>query len=366
MTRSRIRRMVVRRGFPLAVGLLVVIAAGAALTDRLGLALAALAVLLGVGVVVGLDVRLRVADAQHMLRLGADRQRKILAQQQSPSGLRAELKRAADRTGEIERRLLAVIEAERLRAADRHREAAEALREVEGVARDGAARVERAVTTGVPAALRDQTRDIEALLQLFRLVEPRTRLPFSGSWAMNAQSLLHLADLVIRRRPRVVLELGGGTSTVWLGYLLEGSGARVVSLDHDEDYAARTRQSLDRHGLATTVEVRHAPLKAITIGDETFSWYAEQGWSDVAGIDLLIVDGPPKKTGSQARYPALPALLDRLAPDAWVLLDDADRPDEREIVQRWTAETDLVRFDEGISRLAALRREGRGEQGSRG
>lgn len=52
-------------------------------------------------------------------------------------------------------------------------------------------------------------------------------------------------------------------------------------------------------------------------------------------IDLLVVDGPPEQTAPLAREPALPRLLPRMATRWTVLLDDADRPDETEIVRRW-------------------------------
>ena len=38
----------------------------------------------------------------------------------------------------------------------------------------------------------------------------------------------------------------------------------------------------------------------------------------------------------RSRYPALPALEPRLAPGAIVVLDDATRPGEREILERWS------------------------------
>ena len=55
-------------------------------------------------------------------------------------------------------------------------------------------------------------------------------------------------------------------------------------------------------------------------------------------IDLLLVDGPPGygEGMERSRYPALPALEPRLAPGAMVVLDDASRPGEREIIERWT------------------------------
>jgi hypothetical protein len=62
-----------------------------------------------------------------------------------------------------------------------------------------------------------------------------------------------------------------------------------------------------------------------------------------AAIELLVVDGPPAYAQGHglARYPALPVLHDRLAPSATIILDDAERPGEREIIRRWQLETDL-------------------------
>jgi hypothetical protein len=60
-------------------------------------------------------------------------------------------------------------------------------------------------------------------------------------------------------------------------------------------------------------------------------------------IDLLLVDGPPAYAAGHAlaRYPALPVLGDRLASGATVVLDDAERPGEQEVLRRWERETGL-------------------------
>lgn len=53
---------------------------------------------------------------------------------------------------------------------------------------------------------------------------------------------------------------------------------------------------------------------------------------------MLIIDGPPANVNSCARYPAGPLLLPLLTKNAVVFLDDADSPDEREIVAAWQNE----------------------------
>ncbi|QRN79239.1 MAG: class I SAM-dependent methyltransferase, partial [Nocardiopsis sp. BM-2018] len=67
---------------------------------------------------------------------------------------------------------------------------------------------------------------------------------------------------------------------------------------------------------------------------------------DLKRIGLLFVDGPPQATGAQARYPAVPALLSHCTDDAVIVLDDADRPDERALGDRWIAEHRLHRTEE--------------------
>lgn len=185
---------------------------------------------------------------------------------------------------------------------------------------------------------RDATRDVEALLQLYRDHTPRAPMPPSGGWAIDPTGLLELLSHVRADRPALVLELGSGTSSVWLGYALERTGGRLVSVDHDARFGERTRQLLRRHGLADVVQVRDAPLRDLELGGRTYQWYDPAAFEDVDGVDLLVVDGPPGAIGPMARYPALPVLWRRLSPGALVLLDDAGRPDERDAVTRWLAE----------------------------
>jgi len=82
-------------------------------------------------------------------------------------------------------------------------------------------------------------------------------------------------------------------------------------------------------------EVRDAPLEDFSLDGETYSWYARRAWEDLAGIDLLFVDGPPAATGHQARYPALPLLNGSLSPAAAVVLDDLVVPDMQKVLRLW-------------------------------
>lgn len=184
----------------------------------------------------------------------------------------------------------------------------------------------------------------QALVALHTLLEPRRPLPPFSGWAASAELAATLVGLVLERKPQRVLELGSGASSVVIGYALERvGGGRLLSLDHDADYGRQTSDRLERHGLSAHVEVRHAPLVPQQIDGRERPWYdlsnaALDTFAGAGGIDLVVVDGPPRESDPEARYPALPLLLDHLAPDAVIVLDDALRDEEQAALRRWTAE----------------------------
>ena len=181
----------------------------------------------------------------------------------------------------------------------------------------------------------ERALDVEALLQLNRLVEPRFSMPSLGGWAIAPRSMLAVIEHVLRERPRVVVELGSGASTVWLGYAVQRYGGHVLSIDHLESYASNTRAMIEDHGLTGVTDVRVAELREVELADGRWSWYDPAQFEDVRRIDLLVVDGPPGSTGPEARFPAVPMLRDRLVTGSIVVLDDARRRDEASILERW-------------------------------
>ena len=173
--------------------------------------------------------------------------------------------------------------------------------------------------------------------QLTRLVRPTRPIPVGDGYTAAPELLLHLVRLVRDRRPRLIVELGSGISTSWLAMALhtfEVPG-RVVSLEHSEHYLDQARHQLRALGLAHLAEVRLAPLEDFSISGEKHAWYQRSAWQGLRDCDLLFVDGPPGWSAPLARYPAVPLLADALAPGAVVVLDDYERPDEQEIVDRW-------------------------------
>ena len=188
-------------------------------------------------------------------------------------------------------------------------------------------------------------------------------LPWSSAALRPAGLVAVLNDIEVRDR-RVVVELGGGVSSVYLARLLASRGAgRLVAVEHDPGWAAWLEGALAREGLDAVARVVRAPLAPHPLAWQG-EWYATRALLDglpAEPIDLLLVDGPPAfEPGTEcSRYPALPVLRDRLAPDATVVLDDAGRDGERAVLERWEEETGL-RFERRAesARIAIARADG--------
>ena len=195
----------------------------------------------------------------------------------------------------------------------------------------------RQVRADTQKEIKQTFRQLEALQNLSAVLPASDVLPATRGWAASPDLLMVLVNLVITERPSLVVECGSGASTLWLALAMRrfGIDGRIIALDHDPVFGAKTRDFLARHGVSDLAEVRDAPLESFALDGETYSWYARRAWEDLAGIDLLFVDGPPAATGHQARYPALPLLSESLSPAATAVLDDLIVPDMQKVLQLW-------------------------------
>lgn len=185
---------------------------------------------------------------------------------------------------------------------------------------------------------------------LRRLLEAGPELEWND-WAMRPAGLAAVVELAAGRDE--IVECGAGLSTLVLARLARMSDSRVRSLEHDAAWTELVRSRLAAEGLERWAAVVHAPLAPHPLAPDG-DWYASAALAELpAKVDLLLVDGPPagEPEIERRRYPALPALLPRLPPDALVVLDDADRPGERWILERWERETPY-RFTEGPGDIA--------------
>ncbi|MBV7534765.1 class I SAM-dependent methyltransferase [Duganella sp. sic0402] len=179
-------------------------------------------------------------------------------------------------------------------------------------------------------------RQLEALQGLYAELDLGASLPATRDWAASPDFLLALTRHARAKQPSLVVECSSGASTLVLARCMQLNGAgKVLSLEHDPHYAAQTRAQLRQHGLQDWAQVLDAPLKPLMLTGESWPWYDSSALPPDASIDMLVIDGPPQATREMARYPAGPMLFERLAPCAYVFVDDANRIDELEILRRW-------------------------------
>lgn len=182
-------------------------------------------------------------------------------------------------------------------------------------------------------------RQFESLLGLYKDLGFQKSLPPTRGWAGSPDFLQALAEIILKKRPALVVECSSGVSTLIVARCLQlVSNGRVVSLDHDLKYANKTIENVKAQGLVDYAQVIHAPLQRQTIGHDDWLWYDRRQWEQLDGIDVIVIDGPPMGVNSLARYPAGPNLFVKLNKGGIVILDDASRDDEKEIVKRWLVE----------------------------
>ncbi len=197
----------------------------------------------------------------------------------------------------------------------------------------------------IERTVRDLGNRVQATQNLFALVPPRGPVPPMMGYVASPDVLLVLVQKLLTIRPSLAIECGSGTSTLFLALAAQEHGldCRLVSLEHNAEYAASTRALLADHGVAHLVDVRHAPLTPTPLTDHAGPWYDPAAWEDLHDIGLVFVDGPPGDVGPQARYPMVPLLAGRFASTCALVLDDMNRADERGVAQRWAPQ--LEGFD---------------------
>jgi hypothetical protein len=133
-----------------------------------------------------------------------------------------------------------------------------------------------------------------------------------------------------------ILECGSGLTTLLLGMLAGRRGVAVRSLEHSPEWQRRISTVLTQNRIAN-VEVLSSPLRDYG----GFSWYDPPLQKLPENFRLVVCDGPPGMTKG-GRYGLLPVFGGRLPQGTIIVLDDAGRPGEVELVNRWQHEVDLA------------------------
>jgi predicted O-methyltransferase YrrM len=154
-----------------------------------------------------------------------------------------------------------------------------------------------------------------------------------------------LNEIIVNER-RNVVEFGSGISTLYIARILSEQGGRLITIEDNAEWAALVERMLEREGLRDVVTLVRAPLKPCSFSVNGLEWYNEKAVEDALGdvkIDMVLVDGPPayEKGKELSRYPAFRAVVPHLNERCAIILDDIDRPGERQALARWQAQADF-------------------------
>ena len=180
-----------------------------------------------------------------------------------------------------------------------------------------------------------QLRDLQALSNLTPALGD-LYFPFTGM-AMEPSTLRDLLAYIQCQGARQIVECGAGVSSILIARVLsQGGEGLLVSIEQHAAWAEKVRLAAAAEGLTEWLTVVTAPIEyAPELGQE---WYALEpvrtAVQRLGPIDMLIVDGPISVDAS-TRYPALPVFAGLLRRGAVVVLDDACRDAEAQVLQRW-------------------------------
>ena len=208
--------------------------------------------------------------------------------------------------------------------------------------------IEQRYTLSKILKLSDQNNiQMEAMQSLYSIFQFNTPLPATRKMAASPDFLKLVVETILTEKPKLVVELGSGISTILAGKALEKNGdGDLISIDNDDKYAELTRKKICQEKLSDITQVVTAELKMHPINGQNYMWYEPSFVKEIKqNIDLLIIDGPPRIINKNARFPAIPLLKEYFTDDTVILLDDGRRKDEQNTVKLWLKELDKFNVD---------------------
>lgn len=177
----------------------------------------------------------------------------------------------------------------------------------------------------------------EALNEIKRIFPNLAFFPSTRGWAGSPDFLLKLVELVVHESPKYIIEFGSGVSTIVLGAAMKKfSQGKIESFDHDEVFTKKTIRLLEVNNLQDIANTNYSPLMLYNMDEGNWNWYNKLQIDKIEPeIDLIVVDGPPNFIQEKSRFLALPILFDKLSNKSIIVLDDANRESEKEVVKDW-------------------------------
>ncbi|MBI5648834.1 MAG: class I SAM-dependent methyltransferase [Chloroflexi bacterium] len=151
-----------------------------------------------------------------------------------------------------------------------------------------------------------------------------------------------ISEIIRRRSISKVLELGCGTSSLYITSILKQTkNASLLCLEDNLAWVRLVQSELDsllkeddegNSANATSANVLHLPLVAMHPGQLPFYDIGAVDIDKYGPFDLLVVDGPSEVRLREQVFPLLKGLL---VPSAIVILDDGDLSEIRKAVTNW-------------------------------
>ena len=203
------------------------------------------------------------------------------------------------------------------------------------------------------AQLKKQADELVSLQNYFSTGQlSDIRLETNG-WPISSDFMFYLVKLIDLNDYDLIIEFGSGASTLAIAKTLANLAPHrknkppvcFASFDHLKQFYQQTQAQLDHAGLCDFVQLHLAPLADYTDPNGNhYPYYNCQ--TTLAALAkkhankplrlLVSVDGPPGSTGKHARYPAGPVVMSCFkGANIDLLMDDAARTDEKEIISLW-------------------------------
>jgi predicted O-methyltransferase YrrM len=185
-----------------------------------------------------------------------------------------------------------------------------------------------AARSALEAALSDGTHvDVSAVA-----------LPAPNEWALPVDEQRFLASLVAHLKPQHILEFGSGTSTQVFARASAqlNTPCSITSVEHDPDFRQSTIHELgDQRESGCRIALQFAPLVLRECAGKLLPVYRlrPHRFASRRPADLVLIDGPPAALGG--REGTLYQVLDFAQPGTLMILDDANRAEERTVLSRW-------------------------------
>lgn len=183
----------------------------------------------------------------------------------------------------------------------------------------------------------------------------------------RVSTILWLWHFLETYQPRRLIEFGTGFTTCFFAEYAKRYPERnveILSLEDHEDFFNFQADYLQKHALAETVQLSHAPLQE-SPGPPSLRQYDPAPITaavEMGGLfDLALVDGPVAiAEGGYGRAGSLEQAINCVRPGGWVWLHDAERSEEFGMIQeqicRSTPKVSAVGMVPEISSLAVLKR----------